>query len=59
MNLGAVVPSGSFDAQLRGEDRARGVVFDPLGSPIPAHTGAQCRDGMLVVEEQTDPRFAA
>jgi hypothetical protein len=57
-NLGAVVPSGSFNVQLWGEDRARGVTFEPLAAPLPAHTGARCSEGRLVVDEQTDARFA-
>ena len=58
-NLGAVAPSGDFNVQFMGEDRARGVKFEPLSAPIPGHTGARCSEGRLVVDEQTDPRFAA
>lgn len=57
-NLGAVVPSGSFNIAFRGEDRARGVQFEPLGAPLPGHTGAQCKRGMLMVDDQAGSRFA-
>jgi hypothetical protein len=58
LNLGAVVPSGEFNVAFFGSDRARGVEFEPLGAPIVAHTGAQCRDGRLVVDAQEESPFA-
>ena len=34
-------------------------VFGPLGRPIPEHTWAQCRGGLLYVEAQLDNEFSA
>jgi hypothetical protein len=56
-NLGAVPTSGHFHLQFRGADIAQGVVFEPLSSPIPAYTGARCKDGVLIVEDQTAKPF--
>ena len=57
-NLGAVVPSGSFNVAFWGEDRAEGVQFQPLAAPLTAHTGAQCQDGALIADDQAGSPFA-
>jgi len=49
-NKGGVPPSGKFQGLpwIR-ELPASGVVFQPLGAPIPSVTWAECRNGILTV----------
>ena len=56
-NLGSVQPSGTFNPQMRGDDVAQGVAFDPLGAPEPGHTDARCKDGTLIVQDQSPTPF--
>lgn len=51
-HVGAMPSSGNFTLALVGEDQARGVVFQPLGEPIPQMLQAQCKDGVLFVSDQ-------
>jgi hypothetical protein len=57
LNLGAVQPSGAFALSFFGADRAAGVRFDPLAAPLVGYVGAQCKNGMLVVDPQEDSPF--
>ena len=59
LHKGAVPPSGRFQIAFWGSDTATGVQFPPLGAPVPHLTWAECRDGLLTVADQKDPRFAA
>jgi len=56
-HVGAVPVSGEFNLDFLGDDAARGVVFGPLGKPIPHLVQAQCRDGVLYISDQTDTEF--
>lgn len=57
-NRGALQPSGRYNIKFWGRDRAAGTVFKPFLQPIPNHTWAQCRDGMLFVDVQVDTIFS-
>jgi hypothetical protein len=59
LNLGAVLPSGTFAMSFFGADRAAGVRFDPLAAPLVGQVGAQCKNGMLVVDPQESSPFDA
>jgi len=56
-HAGAVPASGEFQMALSGDDKATGVVFGPLGEPIPNMLSAQCKGGALYVTDQSDNRF--
>ncbi len=59
LNHGAVVPVGSYNITMgREDDVAKDVVFDQMLAPREGQTSAQCRDGTLFAERQTDPGFA-
>jgi hypothetical protein len=51
---GGVPISGALSAQMFGSDAAQGMEFPPLGSPMPAMTWAECRDGFLYVSDLVD-----
>jgi hypothetical protein len=55
---GAVPPSGEFSARIWGDDGAQGVVFEPLEEPLPNYTWAECRQGQLIVADQSDTPFS-
>lgn len=52
LNHGAVPILVPYDISFDRDNAARGVVFDTLGTPLPGHTWAQCRNGTLFVENQ-------
>lgn len=54
LHKGYVGQSGSYNLTLRGEDKAAGVEFQPLGKAKVAHTCATCKDGRLLVERQPE-----
>jgi hypothetical protein len=53
LHQGGVPPSGSFSGKLWGDDAPQGVVFEPLGAPLPKLTWAACKDGILRVADQS------
>ena len=55
---GAVPTSGSFSVRFLGGDAAAKVDFKPLGAPLRAYTHAECRDGLLFVDDQKGEPFA-
>jgi len=55
---GGVPASGSFSAQMFGDDAAQGMQFPPLGTPIAALTWAECREGYLFVKDLSGSAFA-
>jgi hypothetical protein len=55
---GAVPTSGMFSVRLLGGDAANNVDFKPLGAPLRAYTRAECRDGLLLVDDQKGEPFA-
>ncbi|MEQ1865645.1 MAG: DUF3089 domain-containing protein, partial [Micropepsaceae bacterium] len=57
LHKGGVPMSGTFSLKLWGDDVAQGVTFRPLKAPIPGHTWAECKDGLLVVADQTGGPF--
>ncbi|HAH08843.1 MAG TPA: hypothetical protein DCL48_01940, partial [Alphaproteobacteria bacterium] len=56
---GAVLPSGRFQNAFFTKDIATGVVFGPLGKPLPGLASARCDKGLLWVSEQTHPQLKA
>jgi hypothetical protein len=50
---GGVPASGKFSSRLWGDDEPQGVVFEPLGAPMPKLTWAACKDGILRVADQS------
>lgn len=58
MHIGAVPPSGQFSARIWGDDSPRGVIFQTLGKPLPGYTGAECRQGQLIVDDMSDTLFS-
>lgn len=54
LHKGYLGQSGQFNVNLRGEDKATNVVFQPLGKAKVNHTCATCKDGRLLVENQPD-----
>lgn len=59
LHKGGVPTSGRFSLKLWGDDSAQGVTFEPLKAPIGKHTWAECRDGLLVVADETGSPFGA
>jgi hypothetical protein len=57
LHQGAVPGSGEFQINFWGDDRARGMKFDPLKAPLKAWTGAECRNGFLFVKDQSGGPF--
>lgn len=57
LHVGAVPVSGQFQVALSGADRATGMVFEPLGAPLPNMLQAQCRNGVLYITDQSDNAF--
>ena len=55
---GAVPPSGMFSVRFLGGDGANNVDFKALGAPLPTYTHAECRDGLLFVDDQKGEPFA-
>jgi hypothetical protein len=51
---GGVAPSGKFSGKLWGDDAPQGVVFEPLGAPMPKLTWAECKEGILRVADQSE-----
>jgi hypothetical protein len=51
LHQGGVPPSGKFSAKLWGDDAPQGLVFEPLGAPMPKLTWAECKDGILWVAD--------
>jgi len=59
LNEGAVIPEGTFNVAIgKVEDAATGQAFVSLGKPILQLTSAQCRNGSLFAERQTDNAFS-
>lgn len=56
-HAGAVGVSGEFQVALSGPDVATGMVFEPLGPPIPQMLQAQCKDGVLYITDQSETSF--
>jgi len=57
LHKGGVPASGRFSVQTWGDDSPQGVEFLPLKAPVKAWTWAECRQGLLVVADQTDGPF--
>jgi len=55
---GAVPITGDFALNFIGSDAARGVKFGPLAAPLKRWTWAECRNGLLVVADQSGGPFA-
>jgi hypothetical protein len=53
-HLGAAPTSGRFDLSPFGADTSTQVAFGPLGQPAVALTGADCRDGLLLVNDMSE-----
>jgi hypothetical protein len=54
---GAVPTSGSFSVKLWGKDTANKVDFKPLGAALKGYTRAECRGGILYVDDQPSEPF--
>ena len=54
---GAVPMSGNFQINFWGRDRATGMAFPPLKAPLKAWTRAACRNGFLLVQDQSKGDF--
>jgi hypothetical protein len=54
---GAVPTSGSFSVKLWGNDQANNVAFKPLGAALKGYTRAECRGGILFVDDQNSEPF--
>lgn len=59
LHAGAVPVSGQFQVALTGADKATGMVFEPLGAPLPKMLQAQCRNGVLYITDQSDNAFGS
>ena len=60
LNEGAVIPTGTYNLSMGDvEDVATQQAFDLLEEAIAHQTKAQCRDGSLFAEKQTDNGFSA
>ena len=57
LHKGGVPISGPFSIRVWGDDGAQGAKFPPLKAPVPAHTWAECKDGLLIVADQTGGPF--
>ena len=57
LHKGAVKASGQFQVELTGSTAATGVVFEPLGEPMPQMLQAQCKNGVLYISDQSDTVF--
>lgn len=57
LHKGGVPFTGKFSLKMWGDDSPQGMTFPPLKAPIPNHTWAECKDGMLVVAGQTGTPF--
>jgi hypothetical protein len=57
LHLGGVPATGKFSVKFWGDDSAQGVVFAPLGTPIPHETWAACEHGQLMVADQSHTAF--
>jgi hypothetical protein len=53
-NVGAVDSSGQFTVRFWGDGGAQGIEFDRHPAPLPNHTWAECKNGMLIVVDQSD-----
>ena len=53
-HLGAVPSSGRFDLSPFGADTPIKFAFGPLGKPAVGLTGADCRNGLLLVNDMSD-----
>ncbi len=49
--------TGKFSLKSWGDDSPQGMTFPPLKPPVTNHTWAECKDGMLVVADQTGTPF--
>lgn len=56
---GGVPISGKFSVRLWGSDAPEGVEFKPLGAPLPKATWAECRNGLLFVQDQSSTVFSS
>jgi hypothetical protein len=54
---GGVPPTGRFSVRLWGDDAPQGITFGPLGAPVTAATWAECREGFLMVADQSGGPF--
>ena len=54
LSKGAVVSIGTYNGNIVGNDKASGQSFGPLGKPLVGYTWAECRDGNLFVEDQSE-----
>ena len=57
-SAGAVPITGEFALNFIGSDAAQGTRFGPLGAPLKGWTWAACRNGLLVVADQSGGPFA-
>jgi Protein of unknown function (DUF3089) len=53
LHQGGAAPSGTFSGKLWGDDAPQGIVFEPLGAPLPKLTWAECKGGILWVADQS------
>ena len=58
-NIGAVPIAGVFNIRFWGEDRGKGQSFPQLEAPLPNYTWAQCIEGVLFAEDQSEGPFEA
>ena len=58
LSKGAVPATGKFAPGFLGSDTPTGTVFGPLDPPIRAATWAECRNGFLIVADQSGTPFA-
>ncbi|HVU20225.1 MAG TPA: DUF3089 domain-containing protein [Rhizomicrobium sp.] len=56
-NEGAVPLSGTFTPNFFGSDAPRGTVFGSLGAPLKGWTWAACRNGFLIIANQSGTQF--
>ncbi len=55
--MGAAPTSGNFSVKLWGNDAPNGVAFVPLAAPLKRYTRAECRNGVLFVDDQNGEPF--
>ncbi len=57
LNAGAQPIDGQFTPNFLGSDAPKGIVFGPLAAPLPHWTWADCRNGVLIVADQSGTEF--
>jgi hypothetical protein len=57
LSKGAVASIGTYSPGIFGKDKADGQSFGPLGRPMTGYTWAECRNGNLFVEDQSEGKL--